>query len=77
MVHNKERGRDVLVFRGPLYQEMIPAPGDYGGDGRADFALLHTGFHTWNVYHSFDPRYSTFSNADPTLAVPLASVNVH
>ena len=56
-----------------------PAPGDYTGDGRADYARLDYASHAWNANWGTAGNYGNlvFGTADPTVSIPLATVNVH
>ena len=56
----------------------IPAPGDYTGDGRTDYASYLPTYHNFHVWPSNpDPNVAVGGGADPSVTVPLATVNVH
>jgi hypothetical protein len=60
------------------YQWERPAPGDYTGDGRADYARLNYVSHSWNANWGTEWPWNLVGvTADPTVSVPLATVNVH
>jgi hypothetical protein len=77
-----QRSEDSSYYLGPYgsYTGTSPAPGDYNGDGRADYGLLDTFGHSlWSVRSGTSAPWIGIGGvvADPTVKVPLASVNVH
>ena len=75
------RSEDLSLYVGPygFNQGPQPAPGDYSGDGFADFGWLETTSHRWEAYYGLISPWQGLvtAHSDPTVTAPLASVNVH
>jgi hypothetical protein len=42
----------TLIPKANAYDTLLPAPGDYDGDGRADIAVFHSATATWDILQS-------------------------